>query len=119
VREDGVHIGYDYSGLGRSVFFHELGHWFDMRVMTDAARARFAAILHRRYDPTTYWLVGGEDRSLAEWFAEGYRLCSMYRRFRDPVLLHVDVLYYRYEPSARQQRQVCALLRRARISASR
>jgi hypothetical protein len=38
----------------RAAFLHELGHVFDMSVMTDADRARFTAIIH---DPRPWYVV--------------------------------------------------------------
>jgi hypothetical protein len=98
------------SSLNRSGFYHELGHQFDYAAMTDVARTRFAAIFHRRYDPATYWQDVSRDRSLAEWFGEGYRLCALYAQLRSPLAIQVDVLFYDYNPSVRQQRRVCALI---------
>lgn len=99
------------SSLSRSGFYHELGHQFDYAGMTDTARAQFAAIFHRAYDAATYWEDVSRDRSLAEWFAEGYRLCALYGQFRRPLAMHVNVLFYEYSPTVPQQRRVCALIR--------
>lgn len=97
--------------LGVSDLDHELGHAFDYQVLTDAERAQFARIFGRSYDPATYWAAAGADDSLAEWFAEGYRICTLFPRYRG--IASVDRLDYDYWPTRTQQRHVCALIRYA------
>jgi hypothetical protein len=59
----------------RGVFLHELGHVFDLTVLTPGERERFAAILgpQRRSMP---WWSGEDGWSMGEWFAEAYRQCA-------------------------------------------
>jgi hypothetical protein len=89
---------------GQHVLLHELGHVFDLNVMTDTDRARFRAIMHR---PAWQWWAGRTP--LAEWFAEGYSWCARYRR----VVSVTRYALYGYHPTSTQYGRVCALIRSA------
>jgi Spy/CpxP family protein refolding chaperone len=97
-------------GTGLSELRHELGHAFDDQALTPALRAQFARIFGRT-DAAAWRDNVGNDGNLAEWFAEGYRVCSMFPRYRG--LSSVDGLSYGYEPTRGQQAHVCALIRYA------
>lgn len=61
-------------GGAKRVFLHELGHVFDMDVMSDPARQRFEEIIGLQgpwFQPT----LG--DGSPTEWFADTYMLCAL------------------------------------------
>jgi hypothetical protein len=88
----------------RSVLLHELGHVYDLTVLSNKDRGRFRRIMRK---PRTNWWKG--KRPLGEWFAEGYSWCARYTRI---VSVRKDAIY-RYRPSASQHRQICSLIKRA------
>lgn len=63
----------------RGTFYHELGHVFDNRNLSDIARIRFRAIMH---DQRPYGQQGaahaGEPNPPREQFAEAYRLLALH-----------------------------------------
>jgi hypothetical protein len=88
----------------RRIFYHELGHVFDLTVLNGRERARFKRIIgiHR-----SGWLRGALPPS--EWFGDGYSLCSMHARLgRRPAPTP-----YGYAPSPRAHARVCRLIRSA------
>jgi hypothetical protein len=88
----------------RSVLLHELGHVYDLTVLSNSDRGRFRKIMRQ---PRAKWWKG--KRPLAEWFAEGYSWCARYQRIASISKYAI----YRYRPSAAQHRSVCALIKRA------
>jgi hypothetical protein len=88
----------------RGVMLHELGHVFDLTVLSNRDRGQFRRIMGR---PASRWWIG--EHRLSEWFAEAYSWCARYTRI---VSLERYALY-RYRPSAFQHRRVCALIKRA------
>jgi hypothetical protein len=88
----------------RGVLLHELGHVYDLTVLSNKDRSRFRKLMRQ---PKAQWWKG--KRPLAEWFAEGYSWCARYARI---VSIRKYALY-RYRPTAKQHRQVCALIKRA------
>jgi hypothetical protein len=89
----------------RGVFLHELGHIFDLRVMNNRDRGRFRRIMDR--SPRRKWWRG--RMPLAEHFAEAYSWCARYTR----IVSISRYSSYRYRPSKRQHRRICALIVRA------
>jgi hypothetical protein len=85
----------------RAVFFHELGHVFDLTLLDHADRRRFARI-HRR---SGRWFGG--PNSPGEWFADSYSLCARY----GPRLQAHAATSYAYRPSAGRHRASCRLIR--------
>ncbi len=89
----------------RSVFLHELGHLFDLRVMNNRDRGRFRGIFHQPL--ARGWWTG--KIPLAEQFAEAYSFCARYQR----IVSIARYSSYSYRPSHSQHRAVCALIRDA------
>ena len=88
----------------RGVLLHELGHVYDLTVLSNKDRGRFRRIMHRK---GASWWHGRTP--LAEWFAEGYSWCARYAKI---VSIRRYAIYH-YRPTARQHRQVCDLIKRA------
>jgi hypothetical protein len=86
---------------GRFEFFHELGHMYDDRVLTDQDRATFL----RTMGYGSQWWTKTDPP--AERFADAYALCAMWRR-PTSFIIGGD---YGYRPTPRQYRRVCALIR--------
>ena len=96
-----IHLSPDVRSR-RAVFFHELGHVFDLTTLRPRDRAGFKR-LHGRAN-RSWW--SGENPT-AEWFAEAYSLCARYgTRWPRSVLTT-----YRYRPSPRRARSSCELIR--------
>lgn len=87
----------------RAVFLHELGHVFDHRVLTGAARRRFGLITRDRRS----WRGAGNGDSPAERFGDAYMLCAL-----DPRRPYRQFTGYPYRPNTRTHRRVCSLIRR-------
>ncbi len=88
----------------RSVLLHELGHVYDLTVLSNRDRAEFKKIMRT---PNRRWWSG--TRPLAEWFAEAYSWCARYSR-----IVSVDkYAIYKYDPTAKQHRDACSLIKRA------
>src|SRR4051794_27959882 len=88
----------------RRVFYHELGHVFDLTVLNMRDRARFKRIVGIR---RSGWFQGALPP--AEWFGDGYALCAMRTRLhRTP-----HATPYGYAPSPRAHARVCRLIRSA------
>jgi hypothetical protein len=88
----------------RAVLLHELGHVYDLTVMSNSDRGAFRRIMRRPHSP---WWKG--NIPLAEWFAEAYSWCARHARIASVD----DYAIYSYDPSPRQHRDTCALIRRA------
>lgn len=91
-----IHLSAD--GRIKRVFFHEVGHVLDY-TMPEWARDRFRAILHDYRE----WRSG--PNPLSEQFADAYSLCARKRRLRG-----LSSASFRYSPTPRQHRRVCALV---------
>jgi hypothetical protein len=92
------------AGDPRGTILHELGHAFDLLVMSNRDRAGVSRIFHRA---RRAWWKG--KIPTAEWFAEGYSWCARYARIRS-LRRYAS---YHYRPSAVQHRKLCALIRHA------
>ncbi len=69
---------------------HELGHVYDLTVMSNRDRGAFRRIMRR---PHAQWWKG--KIPLAEWFAEAYSWCARYSR-----IVSVDrYAIYSYDPT--------------------
>jgi hypothetical protein len=95
------------SGAGdpRGALLHELGHVFDLLVMSNSDRAAVKRILRRPAEQP--WWRGRVP--VAEHFAEGYSWCARYARIHSLR----GYASYRYDPTPAQHRRLCALIRRA------
>ena len=88
----------------RRIFYHELGHTFDLLVLNRRERSRFKRIVGiRRHG----WFRGGLPP--AEWFADGYAACAVRPRMRRAM----RPTPYGYSPAPRRYNRVCALIRSA------
>jgi hypothetical protein len=84
---------------------HELGHRFDYRVMTDAARIAFGRLIADQRP----WHA--EPNSPHEKFAEAYGLCFRHRRItRAPAEFGYD-----FRPGPVRHRRVCRLIRQTAV----
>lgn len=88
------------------VFVHELGHGFDLRLMTPAARVRFTRIIHTSLP----WLPGVDGPM--EWFADAYGLCALHRQLPQPMLIG-----YGYVATPTRHRRTCRLIRLVSVGA--
>jgi hypothetical protein len=88
----------------RSVMLHELGHVYDLTVLSNRDRGQFRRIMQR---PHAQWWKG--NTPLAEWFAEAYAWCARYSR----IVSVSRYAIYRYDPTAAQHRDACALIKRS------
>jgi hypothetical protein len=92
------------AGDPKGALMHELGHAFDLLVMSNRDRAtakRIFGLSKRRG-----WWRGREPA--AEWFAEGYNWCSRYARI---VSLRRYATYH-YRPSPAEHVRLCQLIKR-------
>jgi hypothetical protein len=88
----------------RSVLLHELGHVYDLTVLSNRDRSEFKKIMRT---PGRRWWSG--KRPVAEWFAEAYSWCARYAR-----IVSVDrYAIYDYDPTSTQHRASCSLIKRA------
>jgi hypothetical protein len=95
----------------RAVFYHELGHTFDMRVLRHRDRRAFRRIMHMGRPA---WWAGPE--APVELFAEGYGACARLGLKRRPRSHSI----YGYRPTLKQHRAVCKLIiRRGRPTKKR
>jgi hypothetical protein len=84
-----------------ATLYHELGHLYDWRVLSNADRRRFKRLIGR---PRQGWFKGqGEP---AEQFAEAYSFCARYRRIRS-IRAYAT---YGYDPSPAEHRAACRLI---------
>lgn len=90
----------------RWVFYHELGHLFDLRVLRRRHRSAFKRIIHLRGRP---WFGG--RRPPGEQFAEAYSYCARYRRVRGTTISSRAA--YGYRATAAQHLAVCELISNA------
>jgi hypothetical protein len=81
----------------QAVLLHELGHVYDLAVLSDSDRASVRAIFG--VPAGRKWWSGSTP--LAEWFAEGYSWCARQARIAS---LRGDALY-RYDPSRPRARR--------------
>lgn len=88
----------------RAILLHELGHVYDLTVMSNRDRGAFRRIMRR---PHAQWWAG--RLPLAEWFAEAYSWCARYAR----IVSVARYAIYEYDPTPAQHRATCALIRRA------
>jgi len=88
-----------------AVLLHELGHVYDLTVLSDSDRVSVRAIFGM--PAGRKWWSGSTP--LAEWFAEGYSWCARQARISSVR----GAALYRYDPSPAQHRELCALIRRA------
>ncbi len=88
----------------RGVMLHELGHVYDLTVLSNSDRGQFRRIMKR---PHAQWWKG--NTPLAEWFAEAYAWCARYSR----IVSVDDYAIYRFDPTPAQHRSSCALIKRA------
>ena len=86
----------------RAVLYHELGHLFDLRVMSRSDRRDFKRLIGK---PRSAWYRGTNPPS--EQFAEAYALCAQ----RSTVGRRTQA-YYGYSTTPRRHRAACAILRR-------
>jgi hypothetical protein len=93
------------SGDARGALLHELGHVFDLLILSNRDRAAVKRIFHR--PQRRPWWRGKVP--VAEHFAEGYSWCARYARIRSLR----GYASYRYDPTPDQHRKLCALIRRA------
>ena len=100
----GLKIGAGWR-LERASLWHELGHQFDYRVMHDAQRDVFRALVG---DPRP-WVTS--PNSPHEKFAEAYRWCALKTR---PRRVPGD---YEYRPTVRRHQRICTLIARAALLA--
>lgn len=74
-----ITLGDDPRFVNRGTFYHELGHIYDQRNLSDLARQRFRGIMH---DQRPYGAPGarnnGEPNPPREQFAEAYRLLALH-----------------------------------------
>ncbi len=96
---------------------HELGHIFDRRQLDDGERNAIKRRLHKTdmawCDTATYQALAWQKPSNAppcEDFADAYSNCRLHRWPDDEDF---DVSSYGYNPTRRQHRKMCALIRRA------
>src|SRR4051794_30639140 len=88
----------------RGVILHELGHVYDLTVISDTDRDRFKQIMRV---PKAKWWSG--TRPLAEWFAEAYSWCARYSR----IVSVKKFAIYHYDPTPTQHRRTCSLIKSA------
>jgi hypothetical protein len=93
----------------RMAFYHELGHVYDLLVMSRAERRQFKRILRLE---GRAWFRGPVPA--AELFADGYARCVRYGpRHSGGRLANPTRSVYGYHPTLRQHRAVCSLIVRA------
>jgi hypothetical protein len=88
----------------RGVMLHELGHVYDLTVLSNRDRGQFRRIMRRTH---AQWWKG--KTPLAEWFAEAYAWCARYSR----IVSVSRYAIYHYDPTPAQHRDTCALIRRS------
>jgi hypothetical protein len=83
---------------------HELGHVYDLTVMSNRDRGEFRRIMRW---PHAQWWKG--RLPLAEWFAEAYSWCARYSK-----IVSVDeYAIYDYDPTPGQHSSTCSPIKRA------
>lgn len=100
-----LHAGSDELMAAKRGFFHELFHDFDEGgPLTDGDRAQFMRIMRLH----GAWRISDHDHSPNEVFANGAAACALRSRLDTSGAFGGN-----YEPTARQHRRVCALIRSA------
>ena len=99
-----VYLKRSARGLA-GVFYHELGHLFDFRVLNDRDRRQFRRLMGQQ---GRRWAWSGRNPP-AELFAEAYSWCARFGEIRSIGRFAT----YGYDPSPRQHRAACLLIRRA------
>jgi hypothetical protein len=84
-----------------STLYHELGHLYDWRVLSNRDRRRFKRLVGK---PRQGWFKGRAQP--AELFAEAYSFCARYRRIKS-VRTYAT---YGYDPTPSQHRAACRLI---------
>ena len=92
------------AGDPRGTLLHELGHTYDLLVLSNRDRAAVSRIFHRS---RRAWWKGRIPT--AEWFAEGYSWCARYARIKS-LRRYAS---YRYRPTPAQHRRLCQVIVRA------
>jgi hypothetical protein len=93
----------EYARIKR-LFMHELGHVFDLNVMSHRERKDFRRI-HRLGDRR--WFKGFQPAG--EWFADAYALCAQTSSIRTRPFATA----YGYSPTPARHRATCRLIARA------
>ena len=88
----------------RGVMLHELGHVYDLTVLSDRDRGEFRSIMRK---PHSQWWKGKVP--LAEWFAEAYAWCARYSKIESVASYAI----YDYDPTPTQHRSTCSLIKRS------
>lgn len=88
----------------RGVYYHELGHVFDLVVLNRRERREFKRIVGVRAGG---WFRGAPAPS--ELFADAYAACSLHRRLGR----RLSRTAYGYHATPRRHARACALMRRA------
>jgi hypothetical protein len=88
----------------RAVFYHEVGHVFDLNVLNRSERRRFKRIVGVRRGG---WFRG-EPRP-SEMFADAYAACAFHRRIGRTL----SRTRYGYRATPRRHARACALIRSA------
>ena len=101
-----IYLGKEARYVDR--FFHELGHIFDDRTMTDGLRARFAILIGR---PGEWGWTATSKNPPIEQFAEAYSMCARHRQIKA-----VAYGMYNYTPTPAVHRRACALIREAAVA---
>jgi hypothetical protein len=84
-----------------ATLYHELGHLYDWRVLSNRDRRRFKRLIGKARQG---WFTG--QRPPAEQFAEAYSFCARYRRIRS-IRAYAT---YGYDPSPREHLAACRLI---------
>src|ERR1044072_584557 len=88
----------------RGVMLHELGHVYDLTVLSNRDRGECRRIMRR---PHAQWWRGKVP--LAEAVAEAYAWCARYSR----IVSVEDYAIYDYDPTPAQHRSTCSMIKRA------
>jgi hypothetical protein len=88
----------------RGVMLHELGHVYDLTVLSNRDRGAFRKLMRRPHAP---WWTGKVP--LAEWFAEAYAWCARYSK----IVSVEEYAIYDYDPTPAQHRSTCSMIKRA------
>lgn len=102
----------------RFAAYHEIGHFFDARDLTDDDRLSLKLTMH--VNPLTPWAPPGrtadrcgEDQCPNEMFADAYADCAL---GNTPAVRHHRAHWataYGYSPTVAEHRDVCGLIRAA------
>jgi len=92
-----------------ALLLHELGHVYDLLVLSRKDRRHFKKLFPRRM--RRGWWYAGDRVPMAEWFAEAYSFCARYEEIKS-VKRYSS---YRYRPKPRTHREACRLIEHAAI----